>query len=203
MKVVVPFTSLHPETYRALQAQADRHEIEYVYVGDDDYAYGRLLRRVWREGRTFMVVEHDIEVHPWTLDELEACSSPYCSCPYPWTTCVGPAMGATKFSSDFTATYPDALEIACRIPSNYGDGRGGHWKQLDVFLQAAVLRDFYNEQPCCHLPPVRHLNEGQRLLDIHRGKPVVTSVQGRTYLPPGLVASIAADVLADSREHGT
>lgn len=200
MKLVVPHTDLHPETYRATR---DWPDVEYVYVGEDDYAYGRLLKRLWREGESFALVEHDVLPHPDTLARFALCDRWYCSAPYEWTTHVGVTLGCTKFGREGLLAYPDAAEIACRIPSNYGDGTGGHWKQLDVFLQAAVLRDLYSEQPHAHLPPVRHLNEAQRLIDIHQGKPVVTSVQGRTYLPPGLVERIAADVLADSREHGT
>lgn len=198
MRLVCAYTDLRPATRRAVAAWPDR---EFVYVGGDDYEYGRLLRELWEDGETVYLCEHDMVPTLAQLEEIAACSCDYGCFPYAWTTCVGPAMGATKFSADLMATYPDVMEIACRIPSNYGEP--GHWRQLDVWVQAAVLRDWYGEQPHVHLPPVTHLNEAQKLLDIHRDKPIVTSVQGRTYLPPGLVASIAAELLADSREHGT
>lgn len=198
MKLVVPYTDLKPATLRATRSYPGA---EYIYVGGDEYEYSALLRELWADGESFLLCEHDMEPTREQIDHMLTCPNGLCCGVYEWTTCVGPALGFTRFRADFIATYPHVMEIASRIPSNYG--KPGHWKQMDVWVMAAVLRDFYNEQPCCHLPPVRHLNEGQRLLDIHRGKPVVTSVQGRTYLPPGLVASIAADVLADSREHGT
>lgn len=186
MRVVVPFTDLRPETYRAARDWVDGCE----FVGmEDDYAYGRLLRKLWREGEDFLLVEHDMN---WTREQIarmDECEHGYCANPYPWTTTVGPALGFTRFSEDFIARYPDAVEIATRIPSNYGDP--GHWKQLDVWLMAAVLRDYYHEQPHCHLPPVEHLNEEQALLPIHTGKPVVTAVLGRAHLAPGTVERIA------------
>lgn len=198
MKLVVPYVTLHPETYRATR---DWPEVEYVYVGQDDYQYGLLLKRLWREAESFAIVEQDVLPHRDTLARFALCDRWYCAAPYAWTTHVGVTLGCTKFGAEGLRAYPDAAEIACRIPSNYG--QPGHWKQLDVWLMAAVLRDFYNEQPCCHLPPVTHLNEAQRLLDIHQDRPIVTRVEGRTYLPPNLVAQLAADVLADSRTHGT
>lgn len=191
MKLVVPFTDLRAETYRATR---DWPGVRYVYVGDDDYAYGRLLREVWAEGQTICIVEHDILPWPGALEQLAGCDHDYCAFPYPWTTTVGPAMGCTKFSADFLLTYPHAVEIATRIPSNYGEP--GHWKQLDVWLQAAVLRDFYGEQPHCHLPPVAHLNEAQALLDVHKDSPPVLSVRGRSHLAPGTVERIAAEIAA-------
>lgn len=191
LRLVVPYTDLRPETYRATK---DWPGVEYVYVGGDDYEYGRLLRELWRDGQSFLLCEHDMNPTREQLLSMLDCEHGYCSSPYAWTTTVGPALGFTRFRDSFTATYPDAAEIACRIPSNYGEP--GHWKQLDVWLMAAVLRDWYGEQPHCHLPPVEHLNKGQALLPIHTGKPAVTSVQGRTHLAPGTVERIAAEVLA-------
>lgn len=191
MRVVVPYVDLRPETYRATR---DWPGVEYRYVGGDEYEYGRLLRELWADGQSFLICEHDMRPTREQLLHMLDCDSEFCAGVYPWTTCVGPALGFTRWRDSFIATYPHVMEIASRIPSNYGDP--GHWKQMDVWVMAAVLRDFYHENPCIHLPPVEHLNKGQALLPIHSGKPVVTSVQGRTYLAPGTVERIAAEVLA-------
>ncbi len=189
MRIVVPYTALRPETYRAV---AD-HDPRYVYMYDD-YSYGHLLRELWGCGETFLLVEHDMAPTPAQIEQMAECESGYCCGVYPWTTTVGPALGFTRFRDRFLDAFPDAAEIACRIPSVYG--QPGHWRQLDVFLQAAVLRDFYGVQPCCHLPPVEHLNKGQALLEVHSNRPPVSSVQGRTYLEPGTVERLAAEVAA-------
>lgn len=194
VKLVVPFTDLHPETHRATR---DWPEVEYVDVSADEYEYGRLLRRLWREGESFCLVEHDVVPHRDTLARFALCDRWYCSAPYAWTTHVGVTLGCTKFGREGLRAYPDAMEIAWRIPCNFGDGRGGHYRQIGVWLQSEVLARFYGEQPCCHLPPVVHLNESQRLLDIHRDRPIQTTVETkRSFLEPGLVERIAAEVLA-------
>lgn len=192
MRVVVPHVGdVHPDT----RAVVDRWlDVEYVCLDDDpEYGYGKLLRRLWAEQESVMVVEHDVV--PWrhTIPEMALCPSPYCAAPYAWGQAVGVALGCTKFSSLFMRCYPDAAEIACRIPSVYGEP--GHFRQLDVWLQAAVLRDLYGWQPCAHLPAVGHRNWE----DTPEDAPLRTRVEGRCHLEPGLVERIVDEVAASER----
>ena len=191
MKVVCPHTG---GPHRDTRAVLDRWPggVEYVDVSGDDYAYGRLLRRLWADAETFLLIEHDVV--PWlhTIPEMLLCPEPYCAAPYAWGQAVGVALGCTKFDGLLMRAYPDAAEVACRIPSNYG--RPGHWRQLDVWLQAAVLRDLYGYQPHCHLPAVAHRNWEET----PAGAPLRTRVEGRCYLESGLVERIAESVVRRS-----
>lgn len=189
MRVVVPFNHLHPDTHQALK---DWPGVEFRSTRDDDYAYGRLLRELWADGEDFLLVEHDVVPTPEHLARMAECPNPYCAAPYAWQQAVGVTLGFTRFRSILLRTYPDAAEIACRIP--HPRGEPGHYATpLDVWLQAAVLRDLYGLQPCCHLPPVAHRN----WLDTPADAPLRTRVEGRCYLPPGLVEKIADEVAAE------
>lgn len=190
MRVVCPYVGdgPHPDTRAALDAYAP--DTEYRDVGGDDYAYSRLLLELWRDAEDTLIVEHDIVPTRAHIEKMESCPAGYCATPYAWGQAVGVALGFTRFRGSFMCQYPDAVAIASRIPSNYGDS--GHWRQLDVWLQGAVLRDLYGCQPCAHLPPVEHRN----WLDTPEDAPLRLTVEGRMYLPDGLVEGIAAEVVA-------
>lgn len=191
MRVVCPHAGdVHTDT----RAVLDRWPgpVEYFDLADDpEYGYGKLLRQLWADRDGFAIVEHDVVPHLFTLPELALCPEPYCAWPYPWGQAVGVALGCTRFSGLFTRCLPDAVEVALRIPTVFG--KPGHFRQLDVWLQGAVLRDLYGWQPHCHLPPVEHRNDEKACEPC---APVRTRVEGRMYLPEGLVAKIAGDVAA-------
>lgn len=193
MKVVVPYLELEPATYRAACRWPD---VDFVPLHDDPvYGYSRLIVDLWAAGETFCIVEHDVVPHRGALGQLAVCRHDYCAFPYPWVTCVGVALGCTKFTGRLLEQYPHAATIAARIPSAYGEP--GHFRQFDVWLQAAVLRDLYGLQPHGHLPAVAHLNEAKRLDALFADKPPVLTVEGRTFLEPGLVERIAVEVAAE------
>lgn len=168
MRVAVPFTAdrLRGETIDAVLA-AGKHagalvrEVTFWDVSGSDTAYLETLALLWADEEDFVIVEHDVVPDLTAFLELGVCTSPYCCFPYAWTTCVGPALGCTRFRRELLRTVPDAVEQAARIPSAYG--RPGHWRQLDVHLMRNVLRDTHAWQPHVHLPPVEHLNEAQQL----------------------------------------
>lgn len=193
MRVVCPHAgAVHPATLAALDLSP--WEVEFRDVSHSDIAYADLLCELWADADTFCIVEHDIVPHPWALAELAMCPEPYCAFPYPWTQAVGPALGCTRFSSHFMRVYPDAAEIAARIPSPRG--KPGHWGTLDVWLQGAVLRDLYHWQPHTHLPAVRHENPARQLPAELADQPIRIGIEGRMWLEPGLVEGIAGEVAA-------
>jgi hypothetical protein len=174
----------HPDTRAVLDPY--EHTVYLDLSHDPDYGYARALTQMWAAGIGFTVVEQDVVPTRRLLRELAACPEPYCAAPYAWHTTVGPALGCTKFSSLLLRTYPDAMTIAARLPSSYGDP--GHYRQLDVRLMQSVLRDLYGLQPHCHAP-VEHRNPKAELA---AGARVTTLVEGRSYLPEGLAEQIAA-----------
>lgn len=196
MRVVCPHVGdPHPDTVQAIDGWLGG--VEYVDLSDDpDYGYGKLLRRIWTEAESTMIVEQDVVPLPWTLPEMAVCEHPYCASPYPLEAFSGVALGCTRFTSLFLRCHPDAAEIACRVPSSYGEP--GYWRQLDVWLQGAVLRDLYGWQLHAH-GEVIHRNPARALSPSALGLPVRTRVEGRMYLEPGTVARIAADLALSER----
>lgn len=169
MRLVVPYTDLRPETYRACR---DWPDVEFVDVSGDDYAYGRLLQQLWADGRTFTVCEHDVVPSAGMLAELAMCRQPYCAFPVPLLTSVAPSLSLTRFAASLLERYPDVMDRVMRVPTNWGGP--GHYRQLDVVLQRTVLLNRYGLQPHIHMPPATHLNEEKaRLLP---GAPLVTTV---------------------------
>lgn len=164
---------VYSETFTALEEHVpDGDAVRLIDVGPDAYLYGRLLGECWDYQSDLAVVEQDIVIRADVADAFASCEHDYCCFPYAWTTCVGPALGCTRFRKEFLARYPDAMRDALATPSSYG--LPGYWKQLDVFLMRRILRDQHGEQPHVHLPPVEHLNPEQALIAGASPEPVLT-----------------------------
>lgn len=130
MKVVVPFALpdgelLQPWAFAAmsLALKQDGQEPKFVLMSEDE-SYYNLLVSLWAEGESFTVVEHDIVVWPGAIDQLEACTEPWCV--YPYYCSVGwivDGLGCTKFSKGLLGRYPDFLKEpfpeCCRHTRSY------------------------------------------------------------------------------------
>ncbi len=152
MRLVVPYTSLRPETAAALDASGQAYEAVRVH-GDDGYF--ALLSGLWADGAAFAIVEQDIVVGPGTLPDLAACPGDWCSFPFPYMSSGAyHGLGCVRFSAALLARAPDAMDrVAVMSDATHGPS---HWCRLDAWLQQ-VLREA-GEQRCEHLPPVGHLN---------------------------------------------
>jgi len=110
VRVIIPFTHRHRETEEAAPADA-----EWYDVGADPHAYWRLLRDVWADGGTFLIVEHDVVCRPDVLASLATCPEPWCAFPYAdmchWECMEAWAntLGCTRFSAEIIAACPDAV----------------------------------------------------------------------------------------------
>jgi hypothetical protein len=190
VRVICPHIgSPHPDTRAALDAVGC---VIYRDVSQSDTAYADLVCELWARGDGFAIVEHDIVVRPDVIDAFEQHPAPYIAYPYRWGQAVGVALGCTRFSSDFLGRFPHAAELARRIPGTYGPG---HWRQYDVWLMGAVLRDYYGVQPVGLLPAVEHRNWETTPDDA----PLRLTVDGRMYLPPGMVEQLAATLHQSQR----
>jgi hypothetical protein len=175
-RLVVPYTNLRPETYRATRSWPN---VTYRYVGDSDTAYAEWLSELWAEGEGFIVCEHDVEPAPGALQELADCEHGYCAFPVALSVYLAPCMSLTKFSGAFLREHPDVMERAMRVPTNHG--APGHYRQLDTVIQQTILLKRYGSQPHVHLPPARHLNPVKSLLV--PDAPLRTWVDARFALP--------------------
>lgn len=108
MKVVVPFAPnpswpLHAVRL-ALAQDGVKAEMHHM-TGDESYF--RLVSGLWGQDEGFIVVEHDIVVHPGGCQELANCPEPWCVFPYycsvGW---IVDGLGCTKFSADLMREHP-------------------------------------------------------------------------------------------------
>jgi hypothetical protein len=106
-RVVVPYArgphseGLHPEVVAALEA--DGYAPETVDVSGSETAYHDLLARLWREGRTLVVVEHDIVVYPGAIGAMLDCPEPWCVTVYRVNAEYEGYLGCVRFSGRLLA----------------------------------------------------------------------------------------------------
>lgn len=152
LRLIVPYTSLRPETAAALAESGFPFEEARV---DDGDGYCRLLSGLWRAGESFAIVEQDIVVGPGTLPDLAACPRDWCSFGYAYMTSGNyHGLGCARFSSALLARVPDAMDrVAVMSDKTHPPG---HWCRLDGWL--ALVLTSSGEKRCEHLPPVGHLH---------------------------------------------
>ncbi len=150
MRVVVPFTSLAPETAAALDATGRQWEGRDVSA--DDCAYSRLLAGLWEAGEAFTIVEHDVIVTAAALGSLEACAGDWCSCPHPYLSGSYAGLGCARFRGPLLARHPD-LMAEVGLMSDKGHPPG-HWCRQDGYMRAVLMRR--GERQCTAHPGVGH-----------------------------------------------
>lgn len=161
MKIVTCATrgQLRKETIDALTAHWMRPNYLSIHMltDGDVFGYGKTLQKHWEQGEDFAIVEPDIVIRKDVADAFLNCPYAYCCFPYAWVTNIGPALGCTRFRTEFLRDHPTAMREATNT--------GVSWRQLDVVLQRHILWGVHKEQPHVHLPPVEHLNEAKQLME--------------------------------------
>ena len=153
MKIIVPFTYVIREQVRALMI--DHVEPLYVYM-EEESSYWRLLKRLWEERETFVLVEHDIIPWPGAIAALWACDSPWCTYEYP--------LENYSILAGFGCTLVrDVLMEA--VPNVWDEAPETHWWGLDSWLSHKSLSLLGRDKPHLHAPPVTHLNPWRFPLD--------------------------------------
>jgi hypothetical protein len=139
--VVMPFVgTLHPVVVAAVPgARLVRME--------GPYDYWEHLSRLWKAGRGFVVVEHDMVLHPGAAEGLAICPGDWCAHPYPLLGSLQVGLGCTKFSAALTARRPRLID----------DLVERFWADLDYQINVALVGA--GEEVCLHRPAVQHLNE--------------------------------------------
>src|SRR5688572_21038894 len=105
MNVVVPYRNLHPVTRDVLESY--QLPVRYVELNDDD-GYRQLLKRIWQEGETVVLVEHDVVPWPGAIEELFACPCLWGSYSYRINGGIGihHGLGCTKISGALMRMLP-------------------------------------------------------------------------------------------------
>lgn len=149
-RVVVPYVNLHPLVMGALYRLAP--EADLISLGTGEKRYHELLAMLWREGRSFLLIEQDIEIHDSVLPEMETCPEPWCLFPFLGAISEGPienfllklSLGCTRFRSDLMRSHP----------SFFDDFSNRQWNLLDVQVYRRLEGLGYT--PHLHWPHVSH-----------------------------------------------
>ncbi len=155
MRIVCAYEpEVHPLTRKSLEGR----DVQFVKMGTDPEAYWRLLLSLWA-GDSFILIEHDVEVHEEVVQTLTYCPQPWCVFPYRGpprpdgeATLFTHALGCVRFRSTLTQKYPG-------IVANVGEGALRHekprdWRGLDGRMAGALSAA--NVRPHVHLPEVLH-----------------------------------------------
>lgn len=147
MKVIVPHApdKLHETTEQVLESFQFWRRVRYVELTHDD-AYRQLLRDLWLEGESFIIVEQDIVPWPGALEELWRC-------PCYWGSNTYKLHGGEGIHHGFGCTKITTALMA-RLPKVWDEP--GHWSELDQRLWFAARE--IGQEPHPHRPPVIHLN---------------------------------------------
>ena len=75
--VIVPYTNLRAQTRASLNSPL--LDVRFLPLSDRDDAYWEALKNIWHEGRSFIIVEHDIIASEEALLDLWYCPNPWCA----------------------------------------------------------------------------------------------------------------------------
>ncbi len=157
LRVVVPYTAIHPLAEIALSRYAPK--AERIFVGQTDHSYSELLTRLWAEGESVLIIEHDIQIRRGLVSEAARCKSLWCTWPYAsagWTDPLGnpliyESLGCVKFSAELMRAEPDVLSVASAMSQGLP---AGDWRRMDASIAPTLKQRGYEVHR--HEPPVIH-----------------------------------------------
>ena len=166
MKIVCPYTEIEKRTRDGLDSTT--YPWEERWVGESLTAYWDLLSGLWKAGETFVIVEHDIVIHPDTIDDLLDCDAPWCAATYPYLDGMYPGLGCMKFDEKLMARLPDLLDQVATF--NYP----GHGPKHYCTLDAAIQRNLWSSGlwACVNHKSVGHMHRwpGHGCVPVPEGK---------------------------------
>lgn len=110
--VWVPYVRgmLHPQVVAAL-GRAALPWVMTELLAADPFAYGGFIRARWREGRGFLILEHDTVPPDGALGQLVRCPRRWCIVPHPCDGVVATdSLGLAKFGAELLAELPDLAD---------------------------------------------------------------------------------------------
>ena len=154
MRVVIPYTRQYHPLARKSHLRIDNAEL--VDVSGDENNYHRLLERLWSDGESFLLIEHDIEQTDIALEEARTCECLWGASPYVigeggnlWSR----ALGFTRFRAELMAREPDLMVAAGRSRPQDVSG-SADWRILDSRIDGILRARHYDV--CVHSPVVHH-----------------------------------------------
>ena len=179
MRVVVPYTDLHP----SCRASLDRYcpGAELYDVSGDPTDYWRVLRDVWADGETFLLVEHDVSFDQTAIEILETCPRPHCT--------VAGFFRLTRFRAEMMRAIPDVFET---LPT-----AERHWIPLEWQSRTAMERAGFAQHHHTHEAPYHNATRG---LNGHTRAGLYTSADRWPVWRDWCLASVAPDEWPESVE---
>ncbi len=150
VNVLVPFTNLRMETYRAVVREVP--DAQFVWTGGGPDDYWRLINAWWRGDDDLVIVEHDV-VPPegWAMS-FALCPQNWCAYEYQMESIVATALGATKFGMGLQRRYQG---LVSGVPVRYRQ-----WDGLDA--QVVGYLHMAGEHEHVHEGRAAHLHEPRR-----------------------------------------
>ena len=107
--IFVPYTEIQTATKVALIG----YDYKPVKV-EGEYGYGEFFRERWKEGKSFIVIEHDCVPWPGAIEALMKCEEPWCAHNYglpchrenPALSGAGIPLGCTKIGARLIEETP-------------------------------------------------------------------------------------------------
>lgn len=160
MRVIVPYTQQCEAATVALEKWCT-YDVEYVDVSSSNERYFEVLRDAWHDGKSFIVIEHDIEIRSDTIASLTKCKHAWCAFPY----AMGPAgyetaLGCTKFHTSLMKKIPHFMDEVGDFIDPWCPPRD--WRRLDCRI-FEVMTQRYNISQHRHEPHVHHHNPTKRV----------------------------------------
>lgn len=160
MRVICPYQPIvHRLTRPALELYAP--SAEYIKLSEAQDAYWALFDSLWSARESFIVIEHDIEIHERVIRSLTYCPEPWCLFPYSGPPSNGGdplfymALGCTRFRSNLMVDHPDLVSgIGLGQPPRFDIATFRNWRGLDGGI-GGRLRE-RGHKPHVHWPAVLH-----------------------------------------------
>jgi len=151
MRVIAPYTAFAPGVAEALDATGWAwHPVD---VSGSPRAYWDLLDDLWRECRTFAIVEHDVIVQPDLIDHLVACPADWCAYPIEYFNGPYAGLGCAKFGAGLISSNPFAIDAVGGMSDAGHEAK--HFCRLDAWLQQVLGRNGATMH--VHSPVLRHV----------------------------------------------
>jgi len=166
MRVIVPAVEENCLASMALRAEGVEHQTR---ICDGANGYGKLISDLWRDGRGFILVEHDIVPWPGALQAMWECSQYWCGYPYLYYYHTyapdarrrflrSHACGCVKFSDVLVKGWPN-------LPTEK-NWEERHWQDLDGHIGRSIVIAMKELRPAIlgwheHSPPVAHIRSAR------------------------------------------
>jgi hypothetical protein len=147
---------LNPDTLKAVRNSDCYHRLVDLDPNDEG-AYGRLFRQLWRSRTTVVICEHDVIPTPAQMAEVQFCGHDWCSYDYDDGLYPGgPMFGLVRFSGRLMARHPEAAEVALVIGKRR-DTEAEWWRVDSLVARDLMIRGV----PWTHHDtPVHHAHVG-------------------------------------------